>query len=117
MDFDSILSVEGNTAAITSADGFGNVCFGGDDNIFSGECGGGGVEGGVDTFFGEGDVEDGGTIENTLWISWGGTFLLGSSLTICSSRSWIFGLFGLGSRDDSLTATATEVGGGCVDIL
>ena len=66
IDFDSILSVEGNTAAITSADGFGNVCFGGDNNIFLGECGGGGVEGGVETFFGEGDVEDGGTIENTL---------------------------------------------------
>ena len=80
MDFDSILSVEGNTAAITSADGFGSVCFGGDNNIFLGECGGGGVEGGVDTFFVEGDVVDGGTIENTfddfikqglnLWILW-----------------------------------------------
>ena len=65
MDFDSILSVEGNTAAITSADGFGSVCFGDDNNIFLGECGGG-VGGGVDTFFGEGDVVDGGTIENTL---------------------------------------------------
>ena len=105
VDFGSILGVEGNTAAITSADGFGSICFGGDNNIFLGEGGGGvednvntlccegylvaitaadgfvsicfgddvnifsdegvGVEGGVDTFFGEGDVV-GGTIENSL---------------------------------------------------
>ena len=66
IDFDSILSVEGNTAATTSADGCGSVCFGGDNNIYLGECGGGGVEGGVDTFFGEGDVVDEGTLVNTL---------------------------------------------------
>ena len=46
IDFDSILSVEGNIAAITSAVGFGNVCFGGDNYIFLGECGGGGGGGG-----------------------------------------------------------------------
>ena len=49
---------------ITYADGFDSICFGGDNNIFLGECGGGGgVEGGVDTFFGEGDVVVGGTIQ------------------------------------------------------
>ena len=66
IDFDSILSVEGNTAAITSADGFASVCFGGDNNIFLGKRGGGGVEGGVNTFYVEGDVAYGGTVEYTL---------------------------------------------------
>ena len=49
---------------MTSADGFGRICVGGDNNIFFGE--GGGVEGGVESFFGEGDVVVGRAIENLL---------------------------------------------------
>ena len=49
---------------MTSADGFGSIYFGGDNNIFFGE--GGDVEGGVESFFGEGDVVVGGTIEKSL---------------------------------------------------
>ena len=64
-DIGGILGVEGDTVAITSNDGFGIICFGGDNKIFF--CnGGGGVEDGVYAFSGKGDDVVGGAIENPL---------------------------------------------------
>ena len=63
-DFDNILGVGGNTAAMTSADGCGRICVGDDNNIFFGEDSD--VEGDIESFFGEGDVVVQGAIENIL---------------------------------------------------
>ena len=58
----SILGIEGNTAAVTSADGFGSICCFGENSTFFGRDDG--VEGGVETFFDKDAVVDGGgTIE------------------------------------------------------
>ena len=59
---DTFFFVEDDVVATASTEGFEGICFG-DDNIFFGKDGG--VEG-VDTFIGQGDVVDGGTIEKPL---------------------------------------------------
>ena len=54
----SILGIEGNTAAVTSADGFGSICFFGENSTFFGR------DDGVESFIDKDAVVDGGgTIE------------------------------------------------------
>ena len=53
-EFGSIVGVEGNTTAVSSADGLCSISFRGDNNIFFFFAGGDdGVDVGVDTFIGE----------------------------------------------------------------